>query len=124
MTTLKIVWSAVLDGSGTLCVNRRETQIVTDCDPSPADAAATVLKWWLEDDEPAGWVTNWEHEIDANDGRCFVVIHQPPEFAGCYDVDLKRVIQARACPADPADEALVVAVFDRVARRKVMEFAR
>lgn len=110
--SLTIIWSAVLDGSQCPSVQRKTTQILSVLDPSPEDAAATALKWWLEEDEPKGWNTNWDAEIGESETEVtgYVVIHEPPEAAGCYSVHLERVLQARGYLADPSDQAHVMSV--------------
>lgn len=109
---LTIVWSAVLQNSHEPCVKRRTTQILSLLDPEPQEAAATALKWWLEEDEPRGWISNWDAEIGdgETEAHAYVVIHEPPEAAGCYDVQLERALTASGYPANPSDSKHVLAV--------------
>lgn len=96
-----IVWSAVLLEADAPCVTRRTTQILSVFSPEPQDAAATVLKWWLEEDNVDILGTNWDSEAgDATLLNGHVVIHDPAELAGVYEVEVERVIQARGYEAD------------------------
>lgn len=101
---IEIIWSAVIGDADAPSVNRRETQILSITPPEPAEAAATALKWWLEDSPDQGWSTNWQNEAgDEPELKATVVIHEPPEFAGCYDVEVERVLQASGSPAAEDD---------------------
>lgn len=109
MTT--ITWSAVLSEADAPCVTRRTTQILSVLPPTPEDAAATALKWWLEEDEPGGFGTNWDAEADDHTSLTgHVVIHEPIGFAGTYEVQLERVIQARGYRAYDSDAANIEAL--------------
>lgn len=101
---IEIIWSAVLQKADAPSVTRRTTQLLSLLPPEPAEAAATALKWWLEDHDPDQMGTNWEAEAgDENKVTGIVVIHDPPEFAGCYDVEIERVLQASGSTAADDD---------------------
>lgn len=109
MTT--IVWSAVLADADAPCVKRRTTQILSVLPPTPEDAAATALKWWMEEDDLHGFGTNWYVEADdLTEMSALVVIHEPADFAGVYEVHLERKIEARGYTAEASDAANAMAV--------------
>ena len=109
--SITVTWSAMLEYADEPSVRRRTTQILAVCDPPPELAAATVLKWWFEADEPKGWGSNWDEEVGADEtsATAHVVIHEPSEFAGCYEVRIERVLQAHGYHTAPDMAAEIMA---------------
>lgn len=111
-----IIWSAVHDRSYEACVVRRTTQILSLSKPDPQDAAATALKWWFEEDAPTdGYANNWDCEIgaDETEASAHVVIHEPADMAGVFEVHLERTIVARGYQTDTADAEKYTAIANR-----------
>lgn len=98
----RIVWSAVLTDVEEPCVTRRTTEIHSVMTLPPYDAAAQAFKWWLEDDDKRGFETNWVSYLgdDCNEVLAAVIIHEPSDMAGVYQVSVERVITAIGYVAD------------------------
>lgn len=112
--SVTITWSAVVGDADAPSVTRRTTEILSVVPPAPAEAAATALKWWLEESPDQGWSTNWDNEAgDEPKLKAFVVVHEPPLFSGTYEIDVERVLQTSASPADPDDAANVAALLEQ-----------
>lgn len=111
-----IIWSAVLADSEAACVSRQTTQIIAFAPPAPQDAAATALKWWLE--EPMPHASSWNHwdaefDEDTNEARAFVIIHEPADMAGVFEVELERPIVAKGYAAETDAAAKALAIVNR-----------
>jgi hypothetical protein len=115
MTATHITWSAILDGGDEPCATRRTSQILSLLPLQPDEAAAQVFGWWLEETPDGAWLsasTNWLFFLDDGDteASALVVIHEPPEMAGTYAVEAKRVIEATGYAAEPDDTARAAAI--------------
>lgn len=112
MTTY--VWSAVVQGEDKPVVKRRTTQVLSVLPLDPQDAAATVFKWWLENTADDTDSSNWDYEFGdpENTEVCHVVIHEPAEAAGCYEVHAERALTVRGYMAEESDAQRVLAVID------------
>lgn len=98
-----VIWSALIENSGAPCVERRSTNIITGVAIDGDQAAATVMKWWLEeDDADEPYITNWQSHMgdDETDVTAHVMIHAPAELAGLYEVHAERKITARGYTAE------------------------
>ena len=77
------------------------------------NAAAIAIRWWLEDadpDQPS--LTNWD-SIIGDDEVCataHVMIHEPAELTGLYEIHLERQITATGYVAEPDEHPDVVAL--------------
>lgn len=115
MPGMMITWSAVIEGRDAPCVVRHTTDILSVIPPPGDAAAATALKWWLEDIAD-GWsrVSNWDAQIgdDETEATAHVMIHEPAELAGLYEVHAERKITARGYTAEPGEHQDVVAMLD------------
>lgn len=108
-----ITWSALIEGSDALCVTRHTTTIYGIVTPPGDNAAAIAIRWWLEDadpDQPS--LTNWD-SIIGDDEVCataHVMIHEPAELTGLYEIHLERQITATGYVAEPDEHPDVVAL--------------
>jgi hypothetical protein len=97
-----IVWSAVFTDVEEPCVTRRTTEIHSVIPLPPEDSAAQAFKWWLGEDRQGGFETNWESYLgnECDEVLAAVIIHEPADMAGVYEVRVERVTTARGYIAD------------------------
>lgn len=97
-----LVWSAAIDDDGAPLCERVKSSFVSLFEPMPYDAAATVIRYWLEDASNEGYVSNWTANFDdeVTEASAVVVIHEPAEMAGVFCVDITRKIQTFGHLAD------------------------
>lgn len=111
-----ITWSAVIEDCTAPCVERRTSTIHAIATPPGDVAAATVMQWWLEDtpSHRGFGVTNWEDHAgdDETEVTALVMIHEPAELAGLYEVHAERKITARGYTAEPGEHQAVVKLLD------------
>lgn len=97
----EIIWSACVEGHGDpeLIVKRRNDTIVALAIPDGDNAAATVVRWWLDDEPENSWAgnSNWDENIgeDETEITVFVMVHEPASIAGMYEVHAERKVQTR-----------------------------
>lgn len=103
MARVSVIWSAVLhpDSDG-IMVKREETLMPAwaDAASNANETAADVFKAWCDLDKWDEWFG-----LDAGDGECVVIIHEPEAIRGRYRVNVELVTRARAEPLTAKEAA-------------------
>lgn len=101
MNLIDVTWSAVLGIDSDAFMVRRECSLMPPWAEIPSnatDVAAKAFRDWASDQTRVMGRTNWDewYGDDGIYGDAVVIIHEPQNIAGKYEVCCERVIKATA----------------------------